>query len=119
MRVCVLAVAAAACLGARAEAVKAYSMLTHDGRRLVSHVEGTNTVFELVHTNALPANLPPVREWTIYAVKGIAQRTVQVESPAWIMSSTCRAEECRGFPSRSSSWPMTERSSAKLMRGIL
>ena len=49
--------------------IKAYSMLTHDGRRLVSHVEGTNTVFELVATNALPANLPPVREWTLYAVK--------------------------------------------------
>ena len=49
--------------------IKVYSMLTHDGRRLVSHVEGTNTVFELVATNALPANLPPVREWTIYAVK--------------------------------------------------
>ena len=69
MRVCVLAVAAAACLGARAEAVKAYSMLTHDGRRLVSRTEGTNTVFELVATNQLPANLPPVREWTLYAVK--------------------------------------------------
>ena len=49
--------------------IKAYSMLTHDGRRLVSHVEGTNTVFELVATNALPVNLPPVREWTLYAVK--------------------------------------------------
>ena len=69
MRVCVLAVAAAACLGARAEAVKAYSMLTHDGRRLVSHTVGTNTVFALVATNQLPANLPPVREWTLYAVK--------------------------------------------------
>jgi len=47
----------------------AYSMLTHDGRRLVSHVEGTNTVYELVPTNRLPANLPPVWEWTLYAVK--------------------------------------------------
>ena len=41
----------------------AYSMLTHDGRRMVSRAEGTNTVYELVPTNQLPANLPPVREW--------------------------------------------------------
>lgn len=47
----------------------AYSMLTHDGRRLVSRPEGTNTVFELVPTNRLPANLPPVREWKIYCIK--------------------------------------------------
>ena len=40
----------------------AYSMLTHDGRRMVSHVEGTNIVYELVPTNRLPANLPPVLE---------------------------------------------------------
>ena len=52
-----------------AESFAAYSMLTHDGRRLVSHVEGTNTVYELVPTNALPVGLPPVREWNIYAVK--------------------------------------------------
>ena len=38
----------------------AYSMLTRDGRRMVSHVEGTNTVYELVPTNSLPAKLPPV-----------------------------------------------------------
>ena len=47
----------------------AYSMLTHDGRRLVSRQEGTDTVFELVPTNELPANLPPVREWKIYCIK--------------------------------------------------
>ena len=44
----------------------AYSMLTRDGRRMVSRVEGTNTVYELVPTNRLPANLPPVREWKLY-----------------------------------------------------
>ena len=49
--------------------IAAYSMLTHDGRRLVSRMEGTNEVFELVATNSLPANLPPVRKWTIYGVK--------------------------------------------------
>ena len=42
--------------------IAAYSMLTRDGRRLVSRVEGTNTVYELVPTNRLPAGLPPVRE---------------------------------------------------------
>ena len=49
--------------------ITAYSMLTHDGRRMVSHVEGTNTVYELVPTNRLPANLPPVREWKLYGLK--------------------------------------------------
>ena len=46
-------------------ALTAYSMVTHDGRRLVSRVDGTNVVYELVATNSLPADLPPVREWTI------------------------------------------------------
>ena len=50
-------------------ALHAYSMVTHDGRRLVSRMEGTNEVFELVATNALPAGLPPVRRWKIYGVK--------------------------------------------------
>ena len=45
---------AACAMGETNGGINAYSMLTHDGRRLVSHVEGTNTVFELVHTNALP-----------------------------------------------------------------
>ena len=47
----------------------AYSMLTHDGRRLVSKVVNGARTFELVPTNALPANLPPVRPWTIYGIK--------------------------------------------------
>jgi len=47
----------------------AHSMVTHDGRRLVSHLEGTNTVYELVPTNQLPAGLPPVREWKLYGLK--------------------------------------------------
>ena len=51
------------------DGIRAYSMLTHDGRRLVSRVEGTNTVYELVPTNRLPANLPPVREWKLYGLK--------------------------------------------------
>ena len=45
-----------------------YSMVTRDGRRLVSRVDGGKTVYELVATNALPAGLPSVREWTIYGI---------------------------------------------------
>ncbi len=48
--------------------ITAYSMLTHDGRRMVSRIEGTNTVYELVPTNQLPAGLPPVREWKLYGL---------------------------------------------------
>ena len=47
----------------------AYSMLTHDGRRMVSYLKGTNTVYELVPTNRLPAGLPPIREWKLYGLK--------------------------------------------------
>jgi hypothetical protein len=52
-----------------ADKLTAYSMLTHDGRRLVSRVENGRTVYELVSTNALPLDLPPVRRWTIYGIK--------------------------------------------------
>ena len=51
------------------DGIRAYSMLTHDGRRLVSRVEGSNTVYELVPTNQLPDDLPPVREWKLYGLK--------------------------------------------------
>lgn len=47
----------------------AYSMVTRDGRRLVSRVENGKTVYELIATNSLPAGLPPVRQWTIYGIK--------------------------------------------------
>ena len=47
----------------------AHSLVTRDGRRLVSHDEGGKAVYELVPTNALPAGLPPVRRWTIYGIK--------------------------------------------------
>ena len=47
----------------------AYSMVTRDGRRLVSRGMGTAKKWELVPTNSLPANLPPVRPWTIYGIK--------------------------------------------------
>lgn len=59
----------AAGLNSPASRITAYSMVTRDGRRLVSYKEGRRDVFSLVHTNALPAGLPPVRRWTIYGVK--------------------------------------------------
>jgi hypothetical protein len=49
--------------------ITAHSMLTRDGRRMVSRMEGTNTVYELVPTNNLPSDLPPVREWRLYGLK--------------------------------------------------
>ena len=51
------------------DGIRAYSMQTHDGRRLVSRVEGRDTVYELVPTNQLPDDLPPVREWKLYGLK--------------------------------------------------
>ena len=44
-------------------------MLTRDGRRLVSHLEGKDRVYELVPTNQLPVGLPPIREWKLYGLK--------------------------------------------------
>ena len=87
---------AACAMGETNGGIKAYSMLTHDGRRLVSHVEGTNTVFELVHTNALPTNLPPVREWTIYAVKS-AHTDIGLHSSQYIQrhGTVRRIDEAR------------------------
>jgi len=49
---------------------KALSMLTRDGWRMVSRKDNAGaTVHELVPTNRLPANLPPVREWKFYGLK--------------------------------------------------
>ena len=45
-------------------------MLTRDGRRMISRKNAAGeTVYELVPTNRLPANLPPVREWKLYGLK--------------------------------------------------
>ena len=53
----------------RAETLSAvHSMLTRDGRRMVSRM-GANDGFELVATNALPKGIPSVRPWRIYVVK--------------------------------------------------
>ena len=68
-----LAVFALACchtsMLAHSAEITAYSMLTHDGRRMVSYADGGNTFYELVPTNKLPADLPPVREWKLYGLK--------------------------------------------------
>ena len=64
-----LAALAAAAVAQAADGLTAYSMVTRDGRRLVSRSVNGETVFELVATNALPPGLPPVREWTIYGIK--------------------------------------------------
>ncbi len=48
--------------------VTAYSLVTRDGRRLVARDMGGSLCYSLVPTNALPANLPPVREWKIYCL---------------------------------------------------
>ena len=47
----------------------AYSMLTRNGRRLVSRLENGREVFELVPESDLPADLPAVREWKLYCVR--------------------------------------------------
>ena len=50
--------------------ITAYSMVTRDGRRLVSHSgEDGKETFELVPTAELPAGLPEVRPWKIYSIK--------------------------------------------------
>lgn len=66
---CVVAAGLASSVAFAADGLTAYSMVTHDGRRLVSRSENGRTVYELVATNALPAGLPPVRQWTIYGIK--------------------------------------------------
>lgn len=69
MKRIVLTVVLAVALKGLAEGLTAYSILTRDGQRMVSRVEGTNVVFELVSTNSLPKDLPPVREWKLCVVK--------------------------------------------------
>ena len=46
-----------------------HSMLTRDGRRLVSRMEGGQRIYELVSTNRIPAEVPPLREWKLYGLK--------------------------------------------------
>ncbi len=54
----------------RGESFTAHPMITRDGRRMISRKNNAGeTVYELVPTNRLPANLPPVREWKLYGIK--------------------------------------------------
>ena len=54
----------------RGESFTAHPMLTRDGRRMISRKNAAGeTVYELVPTNRLPANLPPMREWKLYGLK--------------------------------------------------
>ena len=46
-----------------------HSMLTRDGRRLVSRMDGGQRIYELVSTNRIPAEVPPLREWKLYGLK--------------------------------------------------
>ena len=59
------------------------SMLTRDGRRMVARLEGTNVVYRLVATNALPAGLPPARPWRIYVVKA-THTDIGLHNPPYI-----------------------------------
>ena len=54
----------------QAKEMKAYSMVTRDGSRLVSYkdAEGKD-VFALVPISELPEGLPEVRSWKIYGIK--------------------------------------------------
>lgn len=48
----------------------AYSMVTRDGRRMVSYKDADGKdVFELVPISELPEGLPEVRPWKIYSIK--------------------------------------------------
>ena len=48
----------------------AYSLITHDGRRLVScRDEDGYERFKLVSESSLPPGTPPARKWTIYVLK--------------------------------------------------
>lgn len=50
--------------------ITAYSMVTRDGKRLMSHKDADGKdVFELVPVSELPDGLPEVRPWKIYCIK--------------------------------------------------
>ena len=80
----IILVAVVAALTAWADdGLMAYSMLTRDGRRMVSRLEGGRRVYSRVPTNQLPANLPPVREWKLYGIKA-AHTDIGLTNPQYI-----------------------------------
>ena len=73
----------AALTACAADGLMVHSMLTRDGRRMVSRLEGGKRVYSLVPTNQLPANLPPVREWKLYGIKS-AHTDIGLTNPQYI-----------------------------------
>lgn len=48
---------------------RAHSLVSRDGRRLISWQDGEKVAYGLVATNDLPRNLAPARQWKLYVVK--------------------------------------------------
>ena len=82
-KIIILVTVVAALTAYAADGLMAHSMLTHDGRRMVSRLEGGKRVYSLVPTNQLPANLPPVREWKLYGIKA-AHTDIGLTNPQYI-----------------------------------
>jgi len=61
--------------------IEAFSMVTHDGRRMVSR-DGGQT-FELVATNTLPSKVPAARPWRLYVVKA-THTDIGLHNPQYI-----------------------------------
>ncbi len=73
----------AALTACAADGLMVHSMLTRDGRRMVSRLEGGKRVYSLEPTNQLSANLPPVREWKLYGIKS-AHTDIGLTNPQYI-----------------------------------
>ena len=69
--------------------VTAYSMVTRDGRRMVSYkgADGED-VFELVPISELPEGLPQVRPWKIYGIKS-AHTDIGLHNSQYIQRHGC------------------------------
>lgn len=69
--------------------VTAYSMVTRDGRRMVSYkgADGED-VFELVPISELPEGLPQVRPWKIYSIKS-AHTDIGLHNSQYIQRHGC------------------------------
>ncbi len=71
--------------------ITAYSMVTRDGRRLVSHKDADGKdVFELVPVSQLPEGLPEVRPWKIYSIKS-AHTDIGLHNSQYIQRQGCVA----------------------------
>ena len=76
-------------VSAQEKALTAYSMVTRDGRRLVSHKEADGKeVFELVPIPELPEGLPEVRPWKIYGIKS-AHTDIGLHNSQYIQRHGC------------------------------